>query len=44
MSDQKDYAIGKVDEKQPMGVFKGEDAALAMVRLLIEGAEERRED
>ena len=33
------YAIGLKGEKQPMGIYVGEETALAMVKMLLSNAE-----
>lgn len=38
--DSHKYAIGLKGEKQPMGIYEGEEAAQAMVKLLLSNAKD----
>jgi len=37
-TDEYKYAVGKVGEKQPMGVYDNEETALAMVKMILTNA------
>lgn len=44
MTAEKDYAIGRGGEVRPMGVFSGEDSAMAVIKMILEGVNEQEGD
>ncbi len=43
ITDQHRYAIGLKGEKQPMGIYLGEDTAQAMVKMILSNAKHEGE-